>query len=372
MRKIGIITLNGYYPNLGNNLQNYALQQALRSLGCFAETIINRTSYQHRRLATAIKYVLNYQHYRQQWVNSKEGRQFDAARIKAYEAFRTKYISLAPFSIARHQIPAGLSQRYDYFIAGSDQIWNPYFRATCGIDFLTFASPKQRISYAASFGVSEIPQKYQSQFTQWLSGIDYISVREESGAAIVKALTGRDIPVVLDPTMLITQAQWLQIAQKPSWFEADKTPYMLTYFLGDSSAEREYVVKQIAQERGLRIINLLDQKNLNWYTTTPDQFIWLIKHASFVCTDSFHGSVFCILLQTAFGVIARVTKHQASMHSRISTLLGTFSLEDHFIEKGRYNTSIFRNDFTHTLSVLEVERTRAYQYLKQALNIKDE
>lgn len=106
--------------------------------------------------------------------------------------------------------------KYDYFITGSDQVWNPHYNFIGTSDLLAFAKPEQRISYSASFGVDEIPDEKKKEYTENLSQFMALSVREKRGAEIIKELTGKDAQVVLDPTMLLTSDQWSKVEKSPS------------------------------------------------------------------------------------------------------------------------------------------------------------
>lgn len=103
---------------------------------------------------------------------------------------------------------------------GSDQIWNPDFwfvREALDFYFGTFAEPQKRIAYAASIGVDQIPKELEDKYIQELSALKSISVRETQGAQIIQNLTGRSVPVVLDPTMLLTEQAWTALEKKPNY-----------------------------------------------------------------------------------------------------------------------------------------------------------
>lgn len=374
MGKIGIITLNGYF-NYGNRLQNYALEQVLRSIGFKVETII----VDNKNLDVPIN--------RKKFLDKIKGKKgkdlifFSKNKIKKYlynqnhlnlqreeifKEFSLKYLSETDFTISEKNIPQDLLNRYDYFITGSDQVWNPNYTSGSSIYFLTFAPKNKRISYAASFGVSEIPEEYIDNYKKWLSEMPHLSVREEAGAKIVKDLTGREATVSLDPTMLLTKEQWLSISQVPS--HKPIKGYLLTYFLGNIPKERENLLKDIAKRNDLEIVNLARVKEKIPYLTGPSEFIDYIDSASVFCTDSFHGAAFSILLETPFIVFERID-NSPSMNSRIETLLTKFKLESRFAQNIKSNEQIFEIDYSHVPSILQKERDSSINYLKNALNI---
>ena len=181
---------------------------------------------------------------------------------------------------------------FDYYLCGSDQVWNPLYHKPSY--FATFAAKEKRVSYAASFGISALPEQYACKYKDYLNDMQHISVREQTGAEIVQQLTGKDAISLVDPTLMLDKNNWKSISKKPKFNIESK--YLLTYFLGTISEETDSYIKKIAEENHLQIISLHKfAKNDYWYYTGPSEFIWLIENASLVCTDSFHASVFSVI-----------------------------------------------------------------------------
>src|SRR5699024_7908762 len=158
-------------------------------------------------------------------------------------------------------------------------------------------------SFAASFGVSKVEDKYYDWYKKILSNVDKISVREDAGKKIIEDIVGRnDVEVLVDPTMLLTADEWNKVAKRPKQLKTDK--YILNYFLGELSEKRKAEIDRIAKENNCEVINILD-KNSPFYCTGPSEFLYLEKHAFLVCTDSFHSSVFAILYNKPFIVFGR-------------------------------------------------------------------
>lgn len=371
--KVAIITLNGYF-NYGNRLQNYALQEVLGDLGCEVETIINDTKFKSTNNKSLIEKIKeknireNFKILYLKLINILYKNKLKQRRTEVFKEFSLQYINETDYSITENNIPKDLLNKYDYFITGSDQVWNPYYRKGSPVEFLTFAPKEKRIAYAPSFGISKIPTKYIDNYRLWLSEIAYLSVREETGAKIIKELTGRDATVVLDPTMLLTKEKWLSISKVPS--DKPKKGYLLTYFLGKISKERIKFIKNIAKNNNLEIIHLAQIRYKTPYLTGPSEFIEYINSAKIFCTDSFHGAVFSILLETPFIVFSRESKIP-SMNSRMETLLSTFKLESRLVENIHSNNQIFEVDYSHINSILKRERDRSINFLKNALNISE-
>lgn len=196
----------------------------------------------------------------------------------------------------------------------------------------------------------------------------YLSVREEAGAKIIKELTGKDAFVHVDPTMLLTKEQWLSISETP--LNKPSKPYLLTYFLGDIPIKRMKKLKEIAKNNNLELVNLAQIKDRKSYLTGPKEFIDYINSASVLCTDSFHGAVFSILLETPF-IIFNGEGKTPSMNSRIETLLKKFNLESRFFDKIKLNDDVFEINYSHIDNILEKERNNSLNYLKNALKKND-
>lgn len=381
MGKVAIVTLNGYF-NYGNRLQNYAVQEVLKSYGFEVETLIiniNNTNKKvnNNRLKRKMKNLkgkslkdIYIQAERRLWssFNKNEISESKLIRTEIFKKFTKDYINETNFLFTGNSINESIVDKYDYFVTGSDQVWNPDYISGSSIYFLTFAPVEKRISFSPSFGVSEIPLENQEDYKKWIYEMKHLSVREEAGAKIIKKLTGRDALVLLDPTMMITKKQWLSIANKPSNISAKK--YLLTYFLGNISDEYNKKIKKIARENDLKIINLANIRDKESYRTGPSEFIYYINSASVFCTDSFHGAVFSILLETPFIVFERKDGNP-SMYSRIDTLLNTFKLTSRKVNNISTNEQIFNVNFSHVSEILDKERNKTFNYLSKSLNIEE-
>ncbi|NRG26318.1 polysaccharide pyruvyl transferase family protein, partial [Bacillus circulans] len=278
--------------------------------------------------------------------------------------FTKDFIQETKFSISDDNISKELLDQYDFFITGSDQVWNPYFRYGSSIDFLTFAPKNKRVAYAPSFGITDIPSQYVGNYQVWLSEMSSLSIREKAGKEIIKKLTGRESEVLVDPTLMLTKEKWLSIA-KPSPNKPTKN-YILTYFFGGVSEEIRNRIKKISKENNLEIVNLADITDLETFIAGPSEFLDYINSASLFCTNSFHGCVFSILMQIPFIAFQR-EGNIPSMNSRIETLLSTFNLQSRFSTNVLTNEQVFAKDYSHIDLIIESEREKAINYLKRAM-----
>ena len=365
MKRIGIITLFGYH-NYGNRLQNYATQHILESMGFSVTTIKNiRTPIKRSFLEKLFvnkgnlkKIILS------KFKNTINSSIINKREIK-FRNFSKKYIDETNYIISLNNIPKNIEDEFDCFITGSDQVWNPNFSAT-DIEFLSFVPKKKRISFSASFGVSSLPKDKINYYKEKLLDMSSISVRETSGYEIVKKLTGREAEILVDPTMLLSKDEWSLITTKKNI--SLKKDYIFIYFLGEITIKNRVWIKMIAKEYNLDIIDVLDMSNQEIYTSDPSEFISLIDNAKLVCTDSFHGSVFSIIMETDFIVFDRIEHNKATMGSRIDTLLEKFELNSRKWHENIEKDEVFNLSFSNSNIILELEKQKAIKFLEKSLN----
>lgn len=363
--KVAIFTLCTH-NNYGNRLQNYALQKFLSNYIEVVDTIWyeDNNFLPEKPLwnwKILIKCIINRNNIRN---NIKYSYGKDCIREYNIKKFSDKYINIK----YDYKIKSYLNREYDYFIVGSDQVWNPQYKQYYSEKFLKFADKEKRLSYAASFGVKEInDNKVKNIFKNSLREMKYISVREAAGAKLIKNLIGVNVEVVVDPTILISKEEWKKIEMVPEWYNGEK--YILTYFLGNPSQ----IIKNIAKRNKWKIYNLMDKDSFELYTSRVEEFLYLIDHAQLVATDSFHACVFSILMNTPFLVVNRQQKGVADMTSRIDTLMELFGYQDRYIVNGKCELSdkeILNMDFSRVKAIQERERKRSKDFLEKALNLK--
>lgn len=349
MKNIGLITIIDN-SNYGNRLQNYAVQEILKKLNIDVNTVYNTISSFKLKCLFWIKKIAKF------------------ILVKRYRNFLkfSNSIKMSRKMISPNYIPKSLNNNYDYFIVGSDQVWNPNFDRLSDVDLLSFAEPNKRISFSASFGISELPKKYHEKAKKELSKFKAISVREDAGKKIIEDVVGRnDVEVLVDPTMLLNADEWDKVSKKPKMLKNNK--FILNYFLGELSEQRKNEINRVAKENDCEVINILD-KNSPFYACGPSEFLYLEKHAFLICTDSFHSSVFAILYNRPFIVFDR-EDNIVSMNSRLETLLSKFKLENR-----KYCGKITKNDlscdYQESYKILDKERDKAINWLKKALDIE--
>lgn len=269
-----------------------------------------------------------------------------------------------------------LNKDTDAFITGSDQIWNPNHISS--VMLLSFvANGKRMLAYASSIGVSEIPPKLRPFYKKYLSRFSAIGVREESA---VKALNevniGVPITQVLDPTLLLTKEDLIQLGQKADMCgRSFERQFIFCYFIGGKMDWTEDV-KRFAADNNLDIVICLSESNVvpDFGTIVADagpyEFLWLIQNASYIATDSFHASAISLNLQKQFFVYKRFEDDDSnSQNSRLYDLLKAFGLTNRLISTSNPIEHSATNviDYTSVTSTLEKLRVLSKDFLIGAI-----
>lgn len=352
--KVGIVSIFDN-NNHGNRLQNYALQQALLKYADQVVTIKNKPYYSKksriaRMLPLAESVLFN--------------RLLGMERRARIVSFTNRHVRLSRgcYWYDKGDVKLKKADHCDFYCVGSDQVWNPTMGRCGSFDFLQFAREEQTFSYAASFGIDCIDPEQQEAVRKGLNRIRHISVREDAGKEIVETLTGRqDAQVLVDPTMLLTTQQWDQVIAKPK--TAVPENYVLTYFIGKVSDERRAAVLEQAKKMGCELIEIMNPAD-PFHTVGTDEFVWLIKNARLICTDSFHGSVFSFLYGRPFAVFCREGKGP-DMGSRLQTFVSKFSLQQCVADGDCLPEIPEQADYSRGYEALETERKKAQDYLNQ-------
>lgn len=383
MKKIAIVT--GYHiKNYGSALQAFATQKILDDNNIENECI----HYEKKNTLSQVLRVFNKPLLKAKLATIKK----QIYAKKNYETFG-KYLKIrnekfdefvkTNFRVSKtyngYQELVEGTKNYKAFLLGSDQVWNPM---NFGSHFYTLEFVPDnitKIAYAPSFGVSTIPKHQIEQTKKYLSRIEYISVREKKGQELIKELIGRDVPIVVDPTLLLTLQQWQTIYPQE---RIVKEKYIFCYFLGTNPSHREFANK-LKEQTGFKIITLPHMDEIvegdfkfgeSLYDIGPVEFLNLIANAEYVCTDSFHGTVFSILHHKKFFTFSRYKETKKdSTNSRLTSLLGILGIEDRlYTAKENPATEIKKEiNYSKVDEKLEDMRKDSINYLMNAIsNIK--
>ena len=341
MKKVGLISVSIH--NYGSLLQTYAMQKILDQYGIDNDIILFKSDpiKQIYRVLNIPFMTMKLKLYKRKLMTKlmyKEIYEGSKRRDEAFMSFKNDYCRFTKKITDRKELEA-YGNKYDAYVLGSDQVWNP---ANLEMDFYTMnfiPDNKLKIAYAPSFGVSNIPEKQIPKTCAYLERIQYISVREIAGANIVKKLTGRTVPVVCDPTALLTREDWDTLKSDRKYIDGK---YIFCYFLGSNPLHRKFANK-VKQETGYQIVALqhidefvkgdLDFGDVTPYDVGPQDFVNLLSNAEIVLTDSFHGTMFSIYYHKCFFTFNRYAEGKKdSTNSRIASILGMLHLEDRGIQ----------------------------------------
>lgn len=378
MKKISTITFHAAH-NYGSNLQAYALQEFIKSLckknntSCDYEIINLHTRKQeelyslfqpYNSLKNIIKNLMVFPYTKQLKIKQKRFNSFIKNELNI-----TSKRYLSNNDLKRENFTS------DYFISGSDQVWNIRSKDFDWANFLNFVntSKSKKISYAASFGPLDINWDLynKDKCRDLLYQYDYISVREEGSKKNIQNLLDKECLIHVDPTLLLTKEQWIK---KLNLSSNNEKSYILFYSL-EPNFETLEIVKKISKNLDLPVVitkynNKFDYFNqfIKKYDCGPKEFLNLINGAKLIISSSFHGTVFSIIFNKPFFAINGLADN------RISTLLKNLHLEsrevriDNIEEKCSLAYTI---DFQNANLVIEEERKRSENYLKKALDINE-
>lgn len=300
--KASIITFH-FVNNFGGMLQAFALQETVRNqCGTEAEIINYRNAFititDFIRLFPVTKNP-------KEILSGLKTMSERFGRRKKFNEFlhrRMNLSSKAYNGVSLRNVPP----EADVYICGSDQIWNPYL--TFGIKgpyFLSFVREgKRRIAYAPSFGNASMPSVFRSKVKNYLEKFDALSVREKSGTSLIRELTGREAPQLIDPTFLPERIEWEAAAVPPKNTE----PYLLLYIMQSDAHMYEYA-RTLKEKLGLRVVEISrygykpDFVDETLVDVGPEEFLGLFQHASYICTNSYHGFIFSLIFEKRFCLI---------------------------------------------------------------------
>lgn len=359
MLKVGIITMHRS-DNYGAVLQCYALVKALERIGVSVEVI----NYIPKRFKPSVQFF--YVHPRR-YNNRIMKYAIIAASLPIrilihyrYSSFLKKYIPISKDVFFSEKDLEDKLPRYDVYMSGSDQVWNPDFEGH--IDpafFLKFAPDAARkVAYASSFGKSRLTAEEKDEVKNLLCRYDYISVREITGIDILNDL-GINAECLLDPTFLLTGDEWRAFSNK----KLIKEKYVLVYQLNPNPQLLE-IAKRIASKHGLKVVKFGRDVlkavgvDINLSFQQPEYFVSMIAYADYVVTDSFHGTAFSINLHKKFTVIM-----PPKYSDRLTSILSKLGLEN------RVNEVFYDNEPNYSVvdEILKKERQKSYNYLLQCI-----
>lgn len=367
--KIGTLTFHRACNN-GALLQAYALITYLNKIDGVEAEIINYKCdmidyaykptfcfYNCNKIKGIIKFLIRY-------CSIKK-------RNMKFNEFRNKKLKISSFEYNKNNINKA-NDEYDLFISGSDQIWNYNLTDNDETYLLSFVNDKsKKYTYAASFGISNIEDKYKNRYSKLLNDFTKLSVREENASQIINELINKKSFIHIDPVFLLDKSEWEKLCVP---IKEDK--YILVYMVGMGKTVNEMIKfsKELSKKTGYKLLFMnteniaylyYELKHIN--NNTPDYFLSYIKNAEYVVTNSFHVSCFSIIFNKKFYTEVEGKTVGGKKSSRIINLLNKCELSSHIMKNGEVETTIFNDDWNNVNKIIEGERKKAYEYLNNII-----
>lgn len=254
----------------------------------------------------------------------------------------------------------------DLLLVGSDLVWNwDLDKDLNNAFFLTFygKSDKLKCSYASSIGTNEIPEEYREKYKKYLQSFDYISVREKTAKNILEKISGKQIKVVLDPTLMVEEKEWEKLEK---WVKVPEK-YVVCYILEFTPNVIE-IIRKVEEYYQLPVIyftrdNVYGAYGVSMYKYGPAEFLFILHHAEFILTNSFHGTVFAMLYNRNFATIPHSTRG-----SRMRDLLMELQMSERLIRDEQGFNSLVKNginvDYSNFEGNLERLRKESMEYIE--------
>jgi hypothetical protein len=290
--------------------------------------------------------------------------------IKKFEEFNKSNFNMTK-TISTEQDFYNLNQQFDVFVSGSDQIWNPDIVSEQGnIDrhyFLDFVNDGKRISYGSSLGTYVYSEHERTILVELLQKYHDISVREKDSAIYLSRLLERPVKHVLDPSLLLTREQWLNLFAINE-VKRDAS-YILVYALKKDNILKE-TIQEVSNVLKIKVIAIDQDPFINFKHSKhirdagPDEFVELFSKADFVITNSFHGTCFSINFNIPFIVTTPPTGV-----NRINSLLSELKITNRLISESKKASKVVNEDidYKNVSKKLDVLREDSLRFINDAV-----
>lgn len=381
--KIGIITLFYKNNNYGGVAQAYALNKYFLNLGydseliCYKKTKIDKSlRSENKRLKGLIFRIINkLKKILKIPIEKVLGKKYEKQLKKREEKLELFRNSIPHSAVYTTDNINEIENKYDFFVTGSDQCWNPGVIDNAYTFSFLDKKDKNIFSYASSIAVTQFSDEYKTFIKKELQKYKNISVREKQSKKILSDITKKEVKLVIDPTLLLDRQEWDKMIDKKRII---KEKYIFSYMLGESTKQRKKI-KEIAKKNNLKLVTIPYIKGGNKFgfkiedykfgdeqmlDISFNDFLNLIKYADYIITDSFHAVCFSYIFKKEFYVFEK--KSLMSTNSRIYNLLDLFGVKDRIISKQinlKKDLLNYETIGNNLLSIIEYSK----EYIKESL-----
>lgn len=389
MRKSKVLIASCYYqPNYGSKLQAFALQEKIRALGFDCENICYENVRKDIEKKKIYFYLLNYRNFTaiinqikrvDYAIKKKIVRKiniFYDQRKRCLDRFEKENMIVSR-KLFWDELTS-YCKDYEAVIVGSDQLWLP---SNIAGNFFTLSfvpDEVRKYSYATSFGMKLPSTQETKRSLKFLERFNKISVREKNAKQLIEKVVSRNVTIVCDPVMLLSMEEWNKLTYNKRIIE---NKYIFCYFLGNNIEQRKWV-KKLSEKTGHQIIALLhldeyisaDEKLLGEYSLYgigPFEFVNLIKNAEYICTDSFHGTVFSAVFHKMFFSFKRYKEtSKVSTNSRVEELLVSLECKQRMISEKKDVEDALKMKMEYYKVEQKIEKLRedSISFLSEILN----
>lgn len=379
MKKVGLITIHGI-NNFGSLLQAYATQKTIEMMGYKCEIInyMYPNEYHLKQMKVHNPYAVQklsfIQRVKAHFYNKYVLPSVVKRKTELFKRERERLLKLTECYESKESLIKN-PPHFDIYMTGSDQVWNPRYLYDDTTFFLPFIRGSKKIAYSASFGSTEIDERYQRMMRPLLSDYQFISTREESGVRLIRDICGRQAVSTCDPTLLLSAEEWKIVFNDPPLVKGN---YILCYVLTYTANPYPYayeLIKYIKKQLKMKVVFIdetgkywCDIRNKSIQTYGPRDIINLFQNASFIVSSSFHGTAFSINFRKDFySIFPRDVKdeRQESLLARVGALDRLIRVDDKFPEKER----LYINNWDEISKRLEDYVALSKNYLISALEL---
>ncbi len=365
-KKVGILTFHRVL-NYGALLQAFALKTSISELGAQTDIIDYRNDF--------LENLYKYEGYFLQRGVKNRIRYILYSRIEKekrnrFEAFRQQYLGITFNGGYKKDELNKLNDQYDLFFTGSDQVWSPYAHKLDGTFFLDFVeNPKKKYSYAASFGVDSIKKNYYGLYEKWLREFRICSVRERQGETLIQKILNVPVRIDVDPVLLLPKDKW----ENAFNFKEKKERYALIYSFGltDSQKKMAYICYKAGMKIyiiGESIVNPVGVPCKFIGDLGPKEFAEMIYGASFVITNSFHGTALSIVYNIPFAT-EYLLGDSSKANSRLENIISETNLQERVLtENIDYDRMLNKQiNWVDVNRMVERMRIHSIDYLRRSI-----